>query len=107
MLSVQHISIVVAMMIGTMATRFLPFVLFPTTKEPPKWVRYLGVVLPYAVMGLLIVYCLKDAFSTQFHGAFELLSILLIVALHKWKHNTFLSIAGGTIFYMLLVQNLM
>lgn len=63
-------------------------------------------MLPYAVIGLLVVYCLKDAVFTGWHGLPELLAIAFTAALHKWKKNTLLSIAGGTIAYMILVQNL-
>ncbi len=91
-------------MLGTMLTRFLPFIVFPADKKPPVFIQYLGKVLPYAVMGMLIVFCLRDAFSSEFKGLFEVLGILFIVVLHKWKKNTLLSIGGGTIFYMFLVQ---
>ncbi len=100
----QQIITIFAVMLGTMLTRFLPFIIFPADKEPPKFIKYLGKVLPFAVMGMLIVFCLKDAFNSEFKGAFETVSILFIVILHKWKKNTLLSIGGGTIFYMVLVQ---
>ncbi|WP_233519150.1 branched-chain amino acid transporter permease [Melissococcus sp. OM08-11BH] len=91
--------------IGTMITRFLPFILFPENKTPPVYITYLGNVLPYATMGLLVVFCLKDAVTRVF--AFpELLAIIFIIILHKWKHSTFLSIGLGTIFYMVLVQTI-
>ena len=89
-----------------MLTRFLPFLILPEDKTPPAAVTYLGTVLPYAVIGLLVVYCLKDAVFTSWHGLPELIAIVFIVALHKWKKNTLLSIAGGTILYMILVQNI-
>ncbi len=91
-------------MLGTMITRFLPFILFPSSKTPPKYVTYLGTVLPYAVMGLLIVYCLKDAVFTSLHGLPEGIAMLAIVLLHIWKKNTLLSIGAGTVLYMVLVQ---
>ncbi len=100
----QQVFTILTVMLGTMFTRFLPFIVFPADKNPPKFIQYLGKVLPYAVMGMLIVFCLKDAFNTEFKGAFEAVSILFIVILHKWKKNTLLSIGGGTIFYMVLVQ---
>lgn len=86
----------------TALLRFLPFLVFRNgTPEP---VRYLGGVLPYAIMGMLVVYCLKNiSFTSAGHGLPELFSVLLVVLLHKWKHNTLLSILAGTIFYMLLV----
>ena len=88
-----------------MLTRFLPFLIFPEGKTPPKYITYLGTVLPYAVIGLLVVYCLKDAVFSAYHGLPELIAIVFIFVLHKWKKNTLLSIAGGTVLYMVLVQN--
>ncbi len=101
----QSVLTVLAVVAATMLTRFLPFLIFPEGKTPPAAVTYLGTVLPYAVIGLLVVYCLKDAVFTAWHGLPELIAILFIVALHTWKKNTLLSIAGGTILYMILVQN--
>lgn len=87
----------------TALIRFLPFLIF--RKGTPKPILYLGEVLPFAVMGMLVVYCLKHtSFISAPYGAPEMLAILFVVILHKWKHNTLLSIAGGTICYMLLVQ---
>ena len=97
---------ILAVVAATTLTRFLPFLIFPEGKTPPAAVTYLGTVLPYAVIGLLVVYCLKDAVFTSWHGLPELIAIVFIVALHKWKKNTLLSIAGGTILYMILVQNI-
>ena len=97
---------ILAVVAATMLTRFLPFLIFPEGKTPPAAVTYLGTVLPYAVIGLLVVYCLKDAVFTSWHGLPGLIAIVFIVALHKWKKNTLLSIAGGTILYMILVQNI-
>lgn len=100
----QSIITILAVVLGTMATRFLPFLIFPEGKEPPKFITYLGTVLPYAVIGLLVVYCVKDALWTSFHGLPELIAILFIIFLHKWKKNTLLSIGAGTVLYMFLVQ---
>ncbi len=90
---------------GTLLMRFLPFILFPEGKEMPGYVKYLGQVLPYASMGILVVYCLKDVdpFSAPF-GLPEFLACMLVVLLHVWKRNSLLSIAAGTVFYMVLVQ---
>lgn len=89
----------------TFLMRSVPFFLFPSNKPIPKPVKYLGDVLPFAVMGMLIVYCLKDAVVTSFpFGLPELIAILFIVIVHKWKHNLLLSILGGTVLYMVLVQ---
>lgn len=106
MTTIQKIITIFAVVIGTMLTRFLPFLIFPEGKKPPKTITYLGTVLPYAVIGLLVVYCLKDAVFSSFHGLPELCAIVFIFLLHKWKKNTLLSIAGGTVLYMVLVQNI-
>ena len=105
MTEVQSAVTIGAVVLGTMATRFLPFLVFPKGKTPPKFVQYLGKVLPCAAIGLLVVYCFKDAASSGTYGIPEILSMLLIIVLHKWKKNTLLSIGGGTALYMLLVQN--
>ncbi len=102
----QSIITIAAVVAGTMVTRFLPFLIFPEGKTPPEYITWLGTVLPHAVIGLLVVYCLKDAVFTDYHGLPELIAIGFIFILHKWKRNTLLSIAGGTVFYMVLVQNL-
>lgn len=104
MTTTQSILTIAAVVLGTMVTRFLPFLIFPEGKNPPKFIKYLGTVLPYAVIGLLVVYCLKDVPGSGTYGIPELLAIAFIVLLHKWKKNTLLSIGVGTVFYMLLVQ---
>ena len=101
----QAFGIILAISIGTQTTRWLPFWLFPESKKPPAVVEYLGHVLPAAMMGLLVVYCLKGVRWTAMpHGAPELIAIAAVVALHRWKGNVLLSIAGGTALYMVLVQ---
>ena len=100
----QQILTIAVVVLGTMTTRFLPFLLFPEGKQPPAFIRYLGTVLPSAVIGLLVIFCLKDAVFTSWHGLPEILGILSVGVLHKWKHNILLSIAGGTVLYMVLVQ---
>ena len=102
----QSIITIAAVMLGTMVTRFLPFIIFPEGKTPPAFITYLGKVLPHAAIGLLLVYCLKDAVFTSYHGLLELIAIGFIFILHKWKKNMLLSIGGGTVLYMFLVQNL-
>lgn len=87
----------------TAAIRFLPFLVF--RRHTPKTVLYLGEVLPYAIIGMLVVYCLRNiSFLGSTHAVPECLAVLLTVLLHKWKHNTLLSILGATLFYMALVQ---
>lgn len=101
----QQIITVGMVVLGTVLTRFLPFLLFPAGKPTPRYIRYLGAVLPPAVFGLLVVYCLKNvSLFAGSHGIPELISIAAVVGLHVWKRQMLLSIAGGTLCYMLLVQ---
>ena len=96
------ISVVV---LGTMTTRFLPFLLFPAHKQTPPLVAFLGRVLPSAIMGLLVVYSLKDtSILESTHGLPEALAVAVTVLLQLVLKNLLLTIAGGTICYMLLVQ---
>ena len=91
--------------LGTVLTRFAPFLLFPAGKPTPRYIQYLGKVLPSAVFGLLVIYCLKNvSIFTGSHGIPELLAIALVAVLHLWKRQMLLSIAGGTLCYMILVQ---
>lgn len=103
----QILLTIAAVSLGTMLTRFLPFLIFPAGKSTPKFIQYLGRVLPGAVFGLLVVYCLKHVslFSGS-HGLPEAIGIAVTVGLHLWKRQILLSIAGGTVCYMLLVQYL-
>lgn len=91
--------------LATMLTRFLPFFVFRADKPTPRYVQYLGKALPAAIFGMLVVYCLKNVnvFAGS-HGLPELIAIGLVVGLHLWKRNMLLSIGGGTVCYMLLVQ---
>ena len=102
---VQEMVIVAVLAIATMITRFLPFAIFPAGKKVPVYVQYLGRTLPYATMGLLVVYCLKGVnFLAMPFGLPEVLAVAGIVAIHWWKENSLLSIGMGTVFYMFLVQ---
>ena len=102
---------------ATIITRFLPFIIFPAGKKTPAYIDFLGKTLPFATIGLLVVYCLKDSlmglreaaagaagFVPSSAGVPEFLAAAVIVALHRWKGNSLLSIGAGTIFYMVLVQ---
>ena len=101
----QAFCLIAAISLGTQVTRWLPFLLFPEKKEPPAWVLYLGRVLPPAMMGLLVVYCLRNVtLAAAPHGLPEFLAIAAVAALHRRRGNVLLSIAGGTALYMLLVQ---
>lgn len=91
--------------LGTMATRFLPFLVFSPKKPTPKYIQYLGHALPCAIFGMLVVYCLKNVdILAGSHALPELIAIVVTVALHLWWRQMLLSIAGGTVCYMLLVQ---
>lgn len=101
----QQISTIAVMALATMMTRFIPFLLFPAQKQTPSYIQHLGKVLPAAVMGLLVVYCFKDiSLTTGNRGIPEFLGAVVVIGLHKWKRQMLLSIAGGTMVYMLLVQ---
>ena len=101
----QQLVTIGMVILGTVLTRFIPFLVFPAGKPTPRYIQYLGKVLPAAVFGLLVVYCLRnvDLFAGS-HGIPEFLAILVVVVLHLWKRQMLLSIAGGTVCYMLLVQ---
>lgn len=101
----QQMIMIGMVILGTMLTRFLPFLIFPAGKPTPNYIRYLGTVLPSAVFGLLVVYCLKNvSLFAGSHGIPELISVSIVIGLHVWKRQMLLSIAGGTLCYMLLVQ---
>lgn len=101
----QQIITIAMVILGTVLTRFLPFLVFPAGKPTPKYIQYFGTVLPPAVFGLLVVYCLKDvSLFAGSHGVPEMISIAAVIGLHIWKRQMLLSIAGGTLCYMLLVQ---
>ena len=89
---------------ATVLTRFLPFVIFKG-KKTPKALDYLGFALPCSVLGMLLVYCLKDTVVTSFPFALpEVLGLAVTSAIYLWKKNTLISIAAGTVFYMFLIQ---
>ena len=89
----------------TFATRLVPFALFGGKKEVPATITYLGKVLPPAIIATLIIYCLRSVdFTASPHGAAEIIAIVVTALLHIWKKNTLISIGGGTILYMFLVQ---
>ena len=102
---IQTLIIICMVALGTMITRFLPFILFQGDKANNSYVTYLGQVLPYAAIGLLVVYCLKGVSFKGFpYGIPEVISVVFIGGLHYWKENTLLSIGAGTVLYMVLVQ---
>lgn len=98
-------ALVAVMALVTALLRFLPFLIFGEKRKTPETVTYLGKVLPFAIMAMLVVYCLKGISLTQYpHALPELIGCAVVALLHIWKRNTLLSIGGGTICYMLLVQ---
>ena len=101
-----HSAAVIAVIaLVTAALRFLPFLIFGENRQTPPLVTYLGRVLPYAIMGMLVVYCLKGvSFTSAPFGIPEAIGCAVVALLHIWKRNTLLSIGAGTVCYMLLVQ---
>lgn len=101
-----HSGLLVAVMAGvTVLLRFVPFLLFPEGKPTPHWVAYLSETLPNAIIGILIIYCLKETSLTSWpHGIPEAIAIALVAFLQWWRKNTLLSILAGTAGYMLMVQ---
>lgn len=99
------ITIIAVIAAVTALLRFLPFCIFSGKRKTPEVITYLGRVLPFAIMGMLVVYCLKQiSFVKAPFGAPELLAGAVVVVLHNWKRNTLLSIVTGTVLYMILIQ---
>ena len=101
-----HSGLIIAVIaLVTAALRFLPFLIFGENRKTPPLISYLGQVLPYAIMGMLVVYCLMGISVTSFpFGLPEIIGCAVVTLLHIWKRNTLLSIGAGTVCYMLLVQ---
>lgn len=97
--------IIIVVALGTMLTRALPFIIFNDPSKKPALVDYLGKVLPYSIMAMLVVYCLKDInFFNSNHGLPEIIAVSITIIIHLFKNNTLLSIIIGTISYMICVQ---
>ena len=104
-MNLHSIFIVAVVAVVTIALRFLPFFIFGGKRKTPEIILYLGKVLPYAIMGMLVVYCLRSVTTAGIGaGAAQLAACTVVVLLHLWKRNTLLSIIGGTVVYMFLVQ---
>ena len=103
---VRHSAIMIAVIAAvTILLRFIPFFVFGGKRKTPEIITYLGKVLPCAIMGMLVVFCLKGVSPTVYpYGLPELIACVLVVVLHVWKRNTLLSIVGGTACYMVLIQ---
>lgn len=98
-------AVVAVIALVTAALRFLPFAVFNGNRQTPRIVEKLGRVLPYAIMGMLVVYCLKGISFTDASGFLpELIACAVVGGLYLWKRNTLLSVIGGTLCYMFLVQ---
>ena len=103
--NIHSILLVVVISVVTMVLRFLPLWVFGNGKQTPKLIQYLGKVLPYAIMGMLVVFCLKGvSFVSAPFGLPELIACAVVIGLHVWKRNTAISIVGGTVMYMMLIQ---
>ena len=103
--TVHSLLLVAVMAVFTALTRFLPFLAFPEGRKRPKVITYLGTVLPYALIGMLVIYCFKSVSVFAYPYCIpELLAVVLVAVLHIWKRNTLISVFGGVIFYMVLVQ---
>lgn len=101
----QQIITIAMVVLGTMMTRFIPFIIFPPGRPTPKYIQYLGRVLPSATIGLLVIYSLKNTnVLSGNQGLPELISVAIVALLHLWRRNMLLSIAFGTIAYMVLIQ---
>jgi branched-subunit amino acid transport protein AzlD len=102
---IQQIVTIGLCVLGTMATRFLPFLIFSEKRTTPAFIQYIGKYLPAAVFGMLIIYCLRNvSLFSGTHGVPELIAIIITIALHKWKRQMLISIGGGTACYMLLLH---
>ena len=105
MKDLHYFRMIVIMVAVTASLRFLPFAVFRGNVKPPAYVSYLGRVLPYAIMGMLIVYCLRNtSISAAPHGIPELISIAIVTGMQIWRRNTILSILCGTVCYMVMIQ---
>ena len=104
-MNLHSILIVAVVAVVTIALRFLPFFIFGGKRKTPEIILYLGKVLPYAIMGMLVVYCLRSIYGSSVEvGVAQLMACVAVVLLHLWKRNTLVSIIGGTAVYMVLVQ---
>ena len=105
MSSIQILVTILVIALTTLLTRALPFLFFPEGKKTPEFVTYLGGVLPFAAIAMLVVYCFKSvSLADGSHGIPEFLAAAFVLGIHKWKHNMLFSIGGGTVLYMFLVH---
>ncbi len=103
--TLQSLMIIIVIAVVTLFTRAIPFLIFSGQGETPKYVVYIGKVLPAAVIGMLIIYCVKNVSVLKLpYGIPEVVSIITVASLHIWKRNNLISILGGTVTYMFLIQ---
>jgi len=103
--AVTSFFIILTVAVTTFATRVFPFLVFPKGKEIPKVIRYLGGVLTPAVIGMLVIYCLRNvSLMAGSHGIPEAIAVFATAGLHVWRRNNLLSIGAGTVLYMFLIQ---
>ena len=101
----QIFAIIAVVVLGTVITRSISFIIFPANRETPPFITYLGKVLPAAVMGMLVIYCYKSIdFSSATHGIPEIVAGLVVAGLQFWKKNMLISICVGTALYMVLIR---
>ncbi len=105
MTNTQILLSIAIMAVCTLLTRIFPFLILPDHKKTPVLVQYLGTVLPFAIIGMLVVYCFKNVSLLQYpFGIPELTGFLFVVLVHRWKHHLLLSIGGGTLLYMTVIR---
>ena len=105
MTDLHAVKLITVIALVTIALRFLPFLIFSGRRQTPPYIAYLGKVLPFAIMGMLVIYCLRNiSFTAMPFGIPEVIGCAVVAGLHLWKRSTLLSIAGGTVCYMILVQ---
>lgn len=105
MTDLHSVKLIAVIALVTILLRFLPFLIFSGKRQTPTYIAYLGKVLPFAIMGMLVIYCLRNiSFTAMPFGIPELIGCTVVVGMHLWKRNTLLSIISGTVCYMILVQ---
>ena len=105
MSDLHSVKLIAVIALVTIAIRFLPFLVFSRKRQTPPYIAYLGKVLPFSIMGMLVIYCLRNiTFTAMPFGIPELIGCAIVVLVHLWKRNTLLSIISGTVCYMILVQ---
>lgn len=100
----QQIIMVAAGVMATVLTRFIPFILFRPGKPTPKYIIYLGKVLPASVFALLVIYCLRNIAEIDKDTIAQVIGVVFTILVHIWRKNLMWSIAAGTIGYMILIR---